>query len=216
MGPPADLSLRRRTGHTENPATIRRAAADARPRPRPTVLQMKGTAAVLWTLHGNVHSGRLEAMPDRLELTARGIAFSIPVASIREFGIERGPADRIRGLAVLTLSLVEGDVVRIASLQGTGVLHELAGSSRPPSRPPSGERIPQRHLSGDRRARRSDDSTSSVPPTSASRSRIPSRPSASSRTSVDVEPAAVVLDRRRRRCPSRLEITMLTCSRRHA
>jgi len=92
---------------------------------------MKGTAAVLWTLHGNVHSGRLEAMPDRLELSARGIAFSIPVASIREFGIERGPAERIKGLAVLTLVLSEGDVVRIASLQGTGVLHELAGVLAP-------------------------------------------------------------------------------------
>jgi hypothetical protein len=92
---------------------------------------MKGTAAILWTLHGRVHSGRLEALSDRLELTGRGVTLAIPLDSIQEFAIERGPAARLRGLAVLTLRLVEGDVVRVASLQGTGVLHELAGVLAP-------------------------------------------------------------------------------------
>jgi hypothetical protein len=86
---------------------------------------MKGTFAVLWTLHERVHSGSLEAFRDRLELRTRGRTFSIPFDSVQQFAIERGPAARINGLAVLTIVLVDGDVIRIASLQGTGVLHEL-------------------------------------------------------------------------------------------
>lgn len=86
---------------------------------------MKGTYAVLWALHGRVHSGALEAFRDRIELRTRGRTFSIPLASVEQFAIERGASVRINGLAVLTIALVDGDVLRIASLQGTGVLHEL-------------------------------------------------------------------------------------------
>jgi hypothetical protein len=93
---------------------------------------MKGTWAVLWALHGGVHAGSLEAFEDRLELRARGRAVAIPLDSIAQFTIERGPAVRINGLPVLTLFLVEGDVVRLASLEGAGVLHELAGLLAPP------------------------------------------------------------------------------------
>jgi hypothetical protein len=87
---------------------------------------MKGTFAILWTLQGRVHSGSLEAHGDRIELRTRGRTLSVPFDSIVRFAIERGPSVRINGLPVLTLGLADGDVVRIASLQGTGVLHELA------------------------------------------------------------------------------------------
>ena len=93
---------------------------------------MKGTCAVLWTLHGPIHAGSLELDDDRLQLRTRGRAVSIPLGSIAQFTIERGPAVRINGLPVLTLFLVEGDVVRLASLEGVAVLHELAAVLGPP------------------------------------------------------------------------------------
>ena len=82
-------------------------------------------------LHGRVHAGSLEVLDDRLELRARGRVVAIPLGSIARFTIERGPAARINGLPVLTLSLVEGDLVRVASLEGTGVLHEVAAVLAP-------------------------------------------------------------------------------------
>jgi hypothetical protein len=92
----------------------------------PTVSSMKGTSAILWTAHGPVHSGGLEVVGNRLVLSARGRQLSVPFASIVRFTIERGPAARLSGLAVLSLTLVDGDVVRVASLQGIGLLHDLA------------------------------------------------------------------------------------------
>jgi hypothetical protein len=94
---------------------------------------MKGTAAVLWVLWGTFHPGSLEVHRDRLELRARRRAVAIPFDSVREFTIERGPASRINGLPVLRLQLATGDVVRLASLEGTGVLHELCGVLAPPA-----------------------------------------------------------------------------------
>jgi hypothetical protein len=91
-----------------------------------TVIWMKGTFAILWTLHGRVHSGSLEVLADRILLGTRGRTFSMPISSIASFTIERGPAVRLSGLAVLTLQLEDGVTVRVASLEGTAVLHELA------------------------------------------------------------------------------------------
>jgi hypothetical protein len=93
---------------------------------RPNVHLMKGTVAVLWSLHGPVHSGSLEAFSDRLELRTRGRTCSIPLGSIAACSIERGPSVRMKGLPVLRVVLAQGDVIRIASLEGMGVLHELA------------------------------------------------------------------------------------------
>ena len=93
---------------------------------------MNGTRAILWTMHGRAHAGSLEAHHDRLELRARGRVVAIPFRSVAQFTIERGPAVRINGLPVLTLHLVEGDVVRLASLQGVGVLHEVSALLAPP------------------------------------------------------------------------------------
>ena len=98
---------------------------------RHTVRRMKGTFAILWTLHGGRHSGSLEVLDDRLELRARGRTMVIPLESIERFEIERGAPVRINGLAVLRLTLAGGVVVRVASLQGMGVLHQLAGRLAP-------------------------------------------------------------------------------------
>ncbi len=92
---------------------------------------MNGTVAILWTLHGRRYSGSLELLADRLELRGRGRTLVIPLESIEGFAIERGAPVRISGLAVLRLSLAGGIVVRIASLQGMGVLHQLAGRLAP-------------------------------------------------------------------------------------
>ena len=104
----------------------------------PTVSQMRGTIAVVWVLHGTLHSGSLEVLGDRLELRSRGRTLAIPLHSIMTFGIERGAAARIHGLAVLKLVLLDGVVVRVASLQGMGVLHQLAGRLSPPVTAASG------------------------------------------------------------------------------
>lgn len=92
---------------------------------------MRGTFAVLWTINGEVHTGSLELCDDRLELHARTRALTVPLSAITEFEIERGASVRINGLAVLKLALSGGMVVRLASLQGMGVLHQLAGRLSP-------------------------------------------------------------------------------------
>jgi hypothetical protein len=92
---------------------------------------MRGTIAVLWTLHGKRHSGSLELLEDRLELRTRGRTLAIPLDAIVQFRIERGAPVRINGLAVLTLRLADGLVVRVASLEGMGALHQLAGRLAP-------------------------------------------------------------------------------------
>lgn len=99
---------------------------------------MKGTIAILWTLDGKRHSGSLEVLGDRLELRTRGRTLVIPLESIERFEIERGAPVRIKGLAVLRLTLLGGVVVRVASLQGMGVLHQLAASLSPAAAAMSG------------------------------------------------------------------------------
>jgi hypothetical protein len=98
---------------------------------RRTVSRMRGTIAVLWKLNGKVHSGSLELLDDRLELRTRSRTLGIPLNSIVHYGIERGAAARLKGLVVLRLDLSDGVVVRVASLQGMGVLHQLAGRLAP-------------------------------------------------------------------------------------
>jgi hypothetical protein len=86
----------------------------------------------MWTLYGRLHAGSVEVHDDRLELRSRDRVAAVPLDSIAQSTIERGPAVRINGLPVLTLFLIEGDVLRLASLEGTSVLHELAAVLAPP------------------------------------------------------------------------------------
>jgi hypothetical protein len=86
---------------------------------------MKQAYAVVWSENGSVTSGRLDSLGDRFELTGRGQHLSIPFAELRSASIARGASDRLHGLPVLELARDGRPPVRIASLEGTGALHEL-------------------------------------------------------------------------------------------
>lgn len=84
--------------------------------------------AVLWSCGDNVFgSGRLEVLPNRVELSSKDALLAVPFEEVQDAHIGRGPEDRLRGLP--TLSLDRGSVGRllIASLEGTGALYEIAG-----------------------------------------------------------------------------------------
>ena len=82
---------------------------------------------VIWTLHGTTSPGRLEVSQGRLALISRGRTLAFPLGSVATFMIERGLARRLRGMPVLSLRLVDGDTVSIASMGGPGSLQVLAG-----------------------------------------------------------------------------------------
>ncbi len=81
---------------------------------------------VVWVLHGKTSSGRLDASDDRFMLTSKRRAFSFPLQSVTAFSIDRAPAQRVRGLPVLSLRLTDGETVSIASMDGAGSLQQLA------------------------------------------------------------------------------------------
>jgi hypothetical protein len=87
---------------------------------------MRRTYAVVWSRGGDVGSGRLDRLDDRFELYGRDRRLSIPFSELVGAAIARGQNDRLRGLPVLALEIEGGPSVRIASLEGTAVLHELA------------------------------------------------------------------------------------------
>jgi len=84
------------------------------------------TYAVLWSDGDTVGSGRLEASGNRFELHGRETRVSIPFSDVASASISRRQVDRLRGLPVLLLRRGGREPVRIASLEGPGVLHELA------------------------------------------------------------------------------------------
>ena len=88
---------------------------------------MKRSYAVLWSTDGDTGPGRLDPLEDSFELQGRNRRLSIPFADLAGASIARGSDDRLRGLPVLALSLRNGSpTVRIASLEGAAILHELA------------------------------------------------------------------------------------------
>lgn len=87
---------------------------------------MTATLAILWTIGSDLHTGHLNLVRDRLDLRSRRHVLSIPIDTIERCSIDRGPAVRIRGLPVLRIELRNGVVVRIASLEGTTALVDLA------------------------------------------------------------------------------------------
>jgi hypothetical protein len=82
--------------------------------------------AVVWSDGDELGSGRLEACADRFELHGREALISIPFSEVADASIARRQVDRLRGLPVLLLRRGDNEPVRIASLEGPGVLHELA------------------------------------------------------------------------------------------
>jgi hypothetical protein len=87
---------------------------------------VKRSYAVVWSGDESAGSGRLDALEDRFELVGREHAFSIPFAAVTGAAIARRHGERLRGLPVLVLTLRSLGSIRIATLDGAGVLHELA------------------------------------------------------------------------------------------
>ena|SRR5438552_18473060 len=88
---------------------------------------MNRSYAVLWSANGDIGPGRLDPLEDRFELQGRNRRLSLAFADLVSASIARGSAERLHGLPVLALGLRDGlPPVRIASLEGSGVLHELA------------------------------------------------------------------------------------------
>jgi len=87
---------------------------------------MKGSYAVVWRDDGGVGSGRLEPRAESFELSGRGRSLSILFSGLTGASIARAPAERLRGLPVLRLLTRGGAAISVASLEGPGVLHELA------------------------------------------------------------------------------------------
>lgn len=87
---------------------------------------MKRSYAVVWSTGLGVGSGRLDSFDDGFELHGRDGSLSIPFAGLARASIRRGRHERLRGLPVLELEATTGEPVRIASLEGTAALLELA------------------------------------------------------------------------------------------
>jgi hypothetical protein len=86
---------------------------------------MKRSYAVAWSKEEELGSGRLEPHGDHFELHGRGVDFAIRFSDLTGASIARRQADRLRGLPVLLLQYADGGSIRIASLEGPGVLSEL-------------------------------------------------------------------------------------------
>jgi hypothetical protein len=93
------------------------------------VERVKESYAVVWDAGGVERAGRLEPHEEGFELYARGRSLALPFQALRSVAIERAAGERLRGLPVLSCVLADGVRVRIASLEGAGVLQELADSA---------------------------------------------------------------------------------------
>ena len=178
----------------------------------PTVLSMRKTFPVLWSLHGDTHTGKLEVTKERIELTSRGYTFAFPRDSVIHFVVERGARHE------------SGDSPRSVSASpastscGSRVLAGLARCTRSPHCFAVGraERLHQGlagagHLSGDRRprARRGLDFER---PADERKPLAHAQQAERIRTHVGVSkprPSSSIVAAT---APSRFEITMLTCS----
>ena len=84
--------------------------------------------AVLWSTGDDAFgSGRLEVLPDRVELSSKDALLPVWFEEVRDAYMGRGPGDRLRGLPALSLDRASGGRLLIASLEGTGALYEIAG-----------------------------------------------------------------------------------------
>ncbi len=87
---------------------------------------MKLSYAVVWSSNGDVQAGRLDSFADRFELHGRERRLSIRFAELSGAAIGRLGRERLLGLPVLALSVRDELPIRIASLEGAGILSELA------------------------------------------------------------------------------------------
>lgn len=84
------------------------------------------THAVVWSSDDGRFSGRLEPFSDRFELVGRDRRLTLPFRELTAVSIARGRADRLLGMPVLALEREGCGAVRIAALEGPGLLHDLA------------------------------------------------------------------------------------------
>jgi hypothetical protein len=84
------------------------------------------THAVLWSSEGSRCAGRLESFSDRFELVGRNRRLTLRFTDLIAFSIGRDRGDRLLGMPVLVLRRRAGEAVRIAALEGPGLLHDLA------------------------------------------------------------------------------------------
>jgi hypothetical protein len=90
------------------------------------------TYAVVWSEDGGPpNAGSLEVADGRITLAGRASAqlersLSLPYHDLAEARLERLYADRLSGRPTLVLRLRGGPVLRVASMEGGGALHELA------------------------------------------------------------------------------------------
>jgi hypothetical protein len=90
-------------------------------------MQSRRNYAVLWSgREGKIGSGRLELVADRVELSSGRDLVTVQLGEVTGSRIARGVGDRLRGLPVLALASTGGEPFRIASLEGTGALYEIA------------------------------------------------------------------------------------------
>jgi len=90
-----------------------------------SLLPFKRSYAVVWSEGDAIGSGRLEPYADRFDLQGREGRVTIRFSDLAAAALARGPRERLRGLPVLALRRRSGAAVRVASLEGVGVLHEL-------------------------------------------------------------------------------------------
>jgi hypothetical protein len=90
--------------------------------------------AILWSEAGGpVIAGKVELRDGSLIFDGTNGTrrrFAIALADVVSVRIARGPGDRLQGRPVLLLDTSQGDV-RVATLNGTGALHELADLIQP-------------------------------------------------------------------------------------
>ena len=86
---------------------------------------MRSYAAV-WSDADAIDSGRLDVHADRLELHGRERRLIVGFAQLASLSIARHREERLRGLPVLVLRGSNGADIRIASLEGAGVLQEVS------------------------------------------------------------------------------------------
>src|SRR4029077_1590516 len=92
-------------GVRSNPQSTRGLSRMAGATFRPSLLSMRKTFPVIWSLHGETHTGKLDVTKERIELTSRGYTFAFPRDSVIHFVVERGVEARIRGLTSIKIRL---------------------------------------------------------------------------------------------------------------
>ena len=86
--------------------------------------------AVLWSSdHEPIHAGRLALLPGSLVLEGSTCGnsrrYELDYDEIAGVGIGRGPSERLRGRPVALIRRATGELLRVATLGGPGLLGEL-------------------------------------------------------------------------------------------